>query len=134
MPPEFLFRLVITLLVFLIATLSYRWYWYQVAAQSKERVISSGKNPTILFFSSPDCVVCHTVQTPALAVVAKRMTDQLNIIEVDTNLETELAKDWKVLSVPTLIGLNAEGNLVFIKHGARRADELLVDIQSLYSS
>lgn len=127
-------RLGIALLIFIFGAGAYRWYWHQVSTQATKRGLPPIDRPTILFFTAPDCAVCHVVQAPALAMLEDKLTESLHIIEVDVSEKTELAKEWKILSVPTLVILKADGGLASIKHGAHSAADLLSEIQPLYNS
>ena len=129
--PLFANRLAITILIFLVGVILYRVYWHKISTQLNFSVSGNVRKPTILFFSAPDCVTCHTVQAPALENIEKSVKDKINIIEINTFQQPELAKKWKILSVPTLIILDAKGELAHIKHGAQSTSALLTDIQPL---
>jgi thiol-disulfide isomerase/thioredoxin len=86
--------------------------------------------PAILYFTSPDCVPCKTVQRPALQKIQARLGDQLQVIEVDTYENPDLAVRWGVLSVPTTFIINRQGKLLFVNHGATRAEKLLEQAQT----
>jgi thiol-disulfide isomerase/thioredoxin len=124
-------RLGITFLILLLGGIWYRYYWHSLPSQLNLQTSDSANKPTILFFSAPDCVTCHAVQAPALAILAAKVNDKINIIEIDTSVQPEMAKKWKILSVPTLIILDANGELAHVKHGAQSAPALLTDIQPL---
>jgi thiol-disulfide isomerase/thioredoxin len=81
--------------------------------------------PAILYFTSPDCLPCKTVQRPALQKLLDRLGDTLQVIEVNTQENPELASRWGVLSVPTTFIINRQGKLLFVNHGATRTEKLL---------
>jgi thiol-disulfide isomerase/thioredoxin len=88
--------------------------------------------PAILYFTSPDCVPCKTVQRPALQKLQARLGDSLQVIEVNTYDNPELAVRWGVLSVPTTFVINRQGKLLFVNHGATRADKLFEQAQATF--
>ncbi|NIR96491.1 MAG: thioredoxin family protein, partial [Gammaproteobacteria bacterium] len=63
----------------------------------------------ILYFTTPNCVPCKTVQRPALETVKKHLGNKLKVIEVDATQQTALADHWGVLSVPTTFIIDANG-------------------------
>jgi thiol-disulfide isomerase/thioredoxin len=81
--------------------------------------------PAILYFTTPDCVPCRTVQKPALQKVKERLGDQLQVIEVNALEQPEMAGRWGVLSVPTTFILDEGGKLKHINHGVTRAEKLI---------
>jgi thiol-disulfide isomerase/thioredoxin len=81
--------------------------------------------PAILYFTSPDCVPCKTVQRPALQKLKDRLGDRLQVIEVNTQENPDLATRWGVLSVPTTFIIDRQGKLLFVNHGATRTEKLL---------
>jgi thiol-disulfide isomerase/thioredoxin len=85
--------------------------------------------PAILYFTSPDCVPCKTVQRPALQKLKDRLGDRLQVIEVNTQENPDLANRWGVLSVPTTFIIDRQGKLLFVNHGATRTEKLLEQMQ-----
>lgn len=79
----------------------------------------------ILYFTTPDCAPCKTIQRPALAKVQDRLGDRLQVIEIDASEQPDLASRWGVLSVPTTFLLDKEGRLLHVNHGATRAEKLI---------
>jgi thioredoxin 1 len=84
--------------------------------------------PAILYFTSPTCVPCKTVQRPELARLQEQMGDGLQIIQVDCTERPDLAEYWGVLSVPTTFIIDAKGRPRGVNHGVVRADKLYKQI------
>ncbi len=84
--------------------------------------------PTILYFTTPDCAPCKTVQWPALHKVKSRMGDSLQIVEVDAVEQPDLARQWGVLSVPTTFIIDASGKPRHVNHGVTSAEGLMEQI------
>ena len=87
--------------------------------------------PIIVYFTTPDCVPCKTVQRPALRQVGETLGDTLKIIEIDATERPEIAKQWGVMSVPTTFLLDRRGTPRFVNHGVTRADKLFQQLSSL---
>jgi thiol-disulfide isomerase/thioredoxin len=80
--------------------------------------------PAILYFTTPDCIPCKTVQRPALRVLSERLGDRLKVIEVDATQNPRMAQEWGVLSVPTTFIIDPQGRPRHINHGAVSAEKL----------
>ncbi len=87
--------------------------------------------PVILYFTTPDCLPCRTVQRPALQKVQAVWGERLQVIEVDATRQSDLASRWGVLSVPTTFLLDSRGKPRFVNHGATRAEKLLEQLNQL---
>jgi len=83
-----------------------------------------GGIPAILYFTTPDCVPCKTVQRPAVDRVRGEYEDSLQIIEVDANARPDVAAHWRVLSVPTTFILDRSGAPQHVNHGVTREKQL----------
>jgi thiol-disulfide isomerase/thioredoxin len=57
--------------------------------------------PTILYFTTPQCIPCKTQQYPALENLLVALGDRVQIVKVDATEDPEIADRWGVLSVPT---------------------------------
>lgn len=87
--------------------------------------------PAILYFTTPECVPCKTVQRPALERLQMIMGDGVQVIEVDAALQPRLADYWGVLSVPTTFIIDADGNARRVNHGITSADKLQAQIEEV---
>lgn len=87
--------------------------------------------PVIVYFTTPDCAPCKTIQRPALHQVSKLMGENLEVVEIDATERPDLAKTWGVLSVPTTFLLDARGEAKYVNHGVTRVEKLMEQIQSL---
>ncbi len=81
--------------------------------------------PAVLYFTTPNCAPCKTVQRPALQRLQAHLGERLQVIEVDASAQPELARAWGVLSVPTTFIIDARGQLRHVNHGATRAEKLI---------
>lgn len=87
--------------------------------------------PAILYFTTPSCVPCKTIQRPALARLQERMPDAIQVIEIDAAAHPELADYWGVLSVPTTFIIDARGRPRRVNHGVSSAEKLQKQIEEV---
>jgi thiol-disulfide isomerase/thioredoxin len=80
--------------------------------------------PAILYFTTPDCAPCRTVQGPAVEELRKQFGERLQIFKVDASEKTELANHWGVLSVPTTFIVDAHGQPRHVNNGVTSAAKL----------
>ena len=80
--------------------------------------------PSILYFTGETCTICHTAQKPALRSLASGIDGNLEIREVDIAVEPELARRYRVMSLPTTIVLDADGQVTEINVGFASSDTL----------
>jgi thioredoxin-like negative regulator of GroEL len=83
-----------------------------------------GHLPSILYFTGASCTICHTAQKPALRALAVALAEGIEIREVDIAEEPALARQYRVMSLPTTIVLNAGGQVTDINVGFATADTL----------
>jgi thioredoxin-like negative regulator of GroEL len=73
--------------------------------------------PSILYFTGEACTICHTAQKPALRTLAAGIEPGIDIREIDIAVEPELARRYRVMSLPTTIVLDAAGQVTDINVG-----------------
>ncbi len=87
--------------------------------------------PVIVYFTTPNCAPCKTVQRPALNRVSQLMGDSLQVVEIDATERPDLAKQWGVMSVPTTFLLDARGEARYVNNGVTRAEKLMEQLETL---
>lgn len=87
--------------------------------------------PVLVYFTTPDCVPCKTVQRPAIYRVSDLLGEKLEVIEINAYEQPDLAKTWGVMSVPTTFVLDARGEARYVNNGVARAEKLLEQLQTL---
>lgn len=80
--------------------------------------------PTIVYFTTPGCIPCQTMQRPALQRLAQQLADTVQIVEVDASRDPEAAQRWGVMSAPTTFVLDRHFQPRTVNNGA--ADEHLL--------
>ena len=107
--------------------------WLLIRARSNVFTLFSKlpEKPVIVYFTTPDCVPCKTVQRPAIERVTDVLGEQLEVIEINAYDQPELAQTWGVMSVPTTFVLDTSGEARYVNNGVARAEKLLEQIQTL---
>lgn len=113
-------------------------YWlvnHRLLLRAKNNIFTLFKKlpnkPVIVYFTTPDCVPCKTVQRPALDHIRNLLGEKLQVIEIDASERPDLAKRWGVMSVPTTFLLDASGEARYVNNGVARAEKLMEQIQAL---
>jgi thiol-disulfide isomerase/thioredoxin len=83
---------------------------------------------TLVYFTTPTCVPCKTVQRPAIQKLSQLLGNALHVVEIDATENPELASRWGVMSVPTTFVIDPSGKLRHVNHGVTRAEQLLMQI------
>ena len=87
--------------------------------------------PVLVYFTTPDCAPCKTIQRPAINQVSSVLGEDLEVVEIDATERPDLAKAWGVMSVPTTFVLDTRGEARYVNNGVARAEKLLEQIQTL---
>ncbi len=87
--------------------------------------------PTIVYFTTPDCAPCKTIQRPALDKLSSLFGDGLKVVEIDATERPDLARTWGVMSVPTTFLLDSHGEARYVNNGVARVEKLMEQIQAL---
>jgi thiol-disulfide isomerase/thioredoxin len=87
--------------------------------------------PVLVYFTTPTCAPCKTVQRPAIDKIANLLGEKLQVVEIDTTQRPDLAKTWGVMSVPTTFLLDSRGEARYVNNGVARAEKLMEQIQTL---
>lgn len=90
--------------------------------------------PVLVYFTTPDCAPCKTVQRPAIEQVSNMLGETLKVVEINAYEQPDLARTWGVMSVPTTFVIDTRGEARYINNGVARAEKLLEQIQTLSMS
>jgi thioredoxin-like negative regulator of GroEL len=80
--------------------------------------------PSILYFPGESCTICHTAQRPALRALAAGIDPAIEIREIDIAVEPDLARRYRVMSLPTTIVLDGNGQVTDINVGFANGEVL----------
>lgn len=86
---------------------------------------------TILYFTTPNCAPCRTIQKPALEEIERSFGKQVNILQFDATQQMTLADSWGVLSVPTTFIIDHQGRPRGVNHGPARASKLTTQLSKI---
>jgi thiol-disulfide isomerase/thioredoxin len=86
---------------------------------------------TLVYFTTPTCVPCKTVQRPAIQKVTQLLGSALQVVEIDATEKPEIANRWGVMSVPTTFVIDPSGKLRHVNHGVTRAEKLLTQLDGV---
>jgi thiol-disulfide isomerase/thioredoxin len=138
MNPETMFIVLRFGLAIVIIGLGVFAYWFinqRLLVRASNNVFTLFKKlpnkPVLVYFTTPDCAPCKTVQRPAIDRVADLLGEKLQVVEIDATERPDLAKAWCVMSVPTTFLLDARGEARYVNNGVARAEKLLEQIQTL---
>jgi thioredoxin-like negative regulator of GroEL len=87
--------------------------------------------PVLLYFTTPTCAPCKTVQRPAIQRLHEKLGEWLQVVEIDAAAHPEIASQWGVLSVPTTFVIDPRGQPRYVNHGVASAEKLLKQIKDL---
>ncbi|HJS18882.1 MAG TPA: thioredoxin family protein [Anaerolineales bacterium] len=135
MNEDLLLRSALAIVIIVIGVLGYWLINQRSLARARNNILSLfnqlPNKPVIVYFTTPDCTPCKTVQRPALNQVSNLLGDELQVIEIDATERPDLAKKWGVMSVPTTFLLDANGKARYVNNGVTRAEKLMKQIQTL---
>jgi len=89
--------------------------------------------PVLLYFTTPTCAPCKTIQRPAIQKLQRQIGEQLQVIEIDASARPDVASQWGVLSVPTTFIIDNHGRPRHVNHGVATADKLLKQVHEIHS-
>ena len=135
MSQEILLRFALAGVIIVCGTLAYWIISQRLLVRARNNLVNlfptPPNKPVIVYFTTPDCAPCKTIQRPALHQVSKLMGENLEVVEIDATERPDLAKTWGVLSVPTTFLLDARGEAKYVNYGVTRVEKLMEQIQSL---
>jgi thioredoxin-like negative regulator of GroEL len=122
-------RLLLTFLIIAVGTGAY-WLFLRRQRKQIEAALPGLEGriagiPLILYFTTPTCIPCKTVQRPAIDTVERLMSDRLQVITIDASEKPEIADHWGVMSVPTTYLFDGSGKLLAQNSGVVRAEKLV---------
>jgi len=89
-----------------------------------DHLLLSEDRPTLLYFYSHDCAPCRLQQTPILNSLRQAVGDGIRFCEYDAVAHPDLARRYRVLTVPTTVVIAPGGEVVAVNYGVAQADKL----------
>ena len=106
-----------------------------ILARAKNKVPglrrTSPDSPILLYFTTPTCAPCKTIQRPAIQQIKEYLGEKIQIIEIDALAQPDVANTWGVMSVPTTFLIDVKGQPRHVNHGITNADKLLKQYKSI---
>jgi len=96
----------------------------------QDSFLPKGK-PVILYFTTPTCMPCKTIQRPALQRLKDQAGEKLQVVEIDASQQPEVASRWGVLSVPTTFIIDGKGDPKHVNHGVAPYEKLQKQLKDL---
>lgn len=94
------------------------WRYYKIkVVHSIEPVEIAPGVPTLLYFSADYCAPCKLQQTPIIESLIAKLGDVVVVKEYDVTEHPELARQYKVLMLPTTVVLNQQGQVAHLNYG-----------------
>lgn len=85
----------------------------------------------ILNFSSADCSQCFRLQAPALRRLLEARSGGVAVMNVDAPNTPELARRYQVMTVPTTVVLDANGQAQAVNFGFAPTERLLEQVDAV---
>jgi len=80
---------------------------------------------TIVYFTTPMCIPCKTLQQPALHKLQTELGDGcIQIVQIDATKDPSTAERWGVMSAPTTFVLDETFQPKHINHGVADVNKL----------
>lgn len=92
----------------------------------------AGGKPTVLYFSTSECVQCRLQQAPILTQLQSRL--DVAVHHIDALEQQSLANFYGIMTVPTTVVLDSELRPVAINHGVTPLQTLQNQIVSSHKS
>lgn len=112
-------------LAVVVGRLWQRWREHRLATVDARDVSSAV--PTLLYFTAEWCGQCRLQQRPIIEALLARTRDYVHLREVDVEDDTELARRFGVVTLPTTVVVAPSGRVVARNTGL--ADQRQLDRQ-----
>jgi thioredoxin 1 len=118
------------LLLLVLAVISVVAYRYWQRSRAPRNPLDFGGLPGVIVFSSSTCAPCIT-QKEILDELAPRYEDRARLVRLDVYEYLELARQFRVEYIPTLVFFDRDGRAVEIRAGLMDAATLEGRLQRL---
>jgi thiol-disulfide isomerase/thioredoxin len=128
-------RLALALLLSIIGVIAYRlWVARQKRVAAADPLLSGLQPgiPAVVYFTTPGCLPCKTVQAPALAKLEQDV--HVQVVRVDATEQPDAAARWGVLTAPTTFIIDARGKTSAVNNGVADFHTLKRQIQAAISA
>ena len=94
--------------------------WHLYKSLLVRRIGESGQKsgkPTLLYFTADYCTTCRLRQTPVVQELVDRLGRCVTVEAYDVTENRDLAKKYRVLTLPTTVVINREGQVNAVNYG-----------------
>jgi len=128
MSPDVLLRFLWALAIIAVGLAVYMGMNRYLLFRSRSRRLgleqAENGRPVLLYFTTPTCAPCKTVQRPAIQRLKESFGESFEVVEIDASARPEIASQWGVLSVPTTFVIDSKGHPRYVNHGIAQYDKL----------
>ena len=124
-------RLLIAFIIIICGTVGWILFnrislWRVGAKSASDPLLASLQphTPVIVYFTTPFCAPCKTLQSPALAELKGELHESIQIVQVDATERPDVADRWGVFSAPTTFVLDQDRILRHVNRGVATAETL----------
>src|SRR5260221_12821910 len=89
--------------------------------------------PAIVYFTTPNCQPCRTLQRPALDQLEAELGANIQVIQVDSSEQPDVADRWGVFSAPTTFVLDSQLRPRQVNRGVASTETLKKQLKQLES-
>jgi thioredoxin 1 len=108
------------------------WHYYQAKITRNIPPTEAAPGiPTLLYFSADYCIPCKLQQTPIVDSLAAKLGDAVAIEKYDVIQHPELARRYKILTLPATVVLNSQGQVAHINYGVAEQAKLEAQLMML---
>ncbi|WP_310603083.1 thioredoxin [Anaerosporobacter sp.] len=94
----------------------------RVNQENFEAEVLQANVPVLVDFYSDSCIPCKQM-SPILSQLEEEYGEQVKIVKVNVNFDTELASEYRVMGAPTFV-VFVDGKVVNRSHGAKKKEEI----------
>jgi thiol-disulfide isomerase/thioredoxin len=80
--------------------------------------------PAVIYFTTPFCEPCRTLQRPTLDQLKAELGGQIQIVQIDGMEQPDVADRWGVMSVPTTFILDGDHKPRTVNRGVASLETL----------
>ena len=90
----------------------------------------SGGKPLLVDFGANSCLPCRQIR-PILKELSKEYSGKAEILVVDVYKYQNLAKEYKITALPTLVFFDSKGKEIFRHPGAMNKDQIVAKLKEI---
>ncbi|OGP74964.1 MAG: hypothetical protein A2V86_17350 [Deltaproteobacteria bacterium RBG_16_49_23] len=94
-----------------------------------KKALSGGK-PLLVDFGANSCLPCRQIR-PILKELSKEYSGKAEILVVDVYKYQNLAKEYKITALPTLVFFDSKGKEIFRHPGAMNKDQIVAKLKEI---